>query len=683
MSEENNSVDENENVEPEVQETQVEEQKSEVGNELDISHIQETEAEPEEEYEEPEGPETQKFVTIETKFDGKTVLLKSEKLTSGWLTTLTIGDRQFQPIDHEISLSEYESKRDNKIAHIISIELDISVKKATKIVYDLINTVDRDVINRIIDDIAEKSDADIRIRIAQFEANRQAAINAKNKQTNEIAELYNKLCNKDGQYTVEQILDARVQLKKLMMSTFWTIEGQNPRTGNPGHLSLKKLPIADYISKAFNIMHFGCRNWWYDWERAYYTYDAEDLLIQQEVDGIIDTVGDTQHKYNGNSINDKAQIIDHASMKRVSIENPFNRCRNMINARNGVLKLDYENHTVEVLGKRPEYMFSYCIDTVYDPNADPTPVHNMLVEIVGEDQVDLIYQMAAIAIRDTDHTIDSSKVAYFLLGRKNAGKNAIIRVLSDFLGKRIVSTIPLHQLAENKFVKPMLEGKLLNADDELPKTLPLNESRELKSLTGGKHHMVEPKNVKPYDAIITALLLFAGNQYPRCNIPADDDAFWGRWDVIHCPNQFKVKEGYTSSILTPENLSGFFNKVIEKLFDIHDNGIRRVITNIYDEWMYSSSNVYRFIEDMTVESDFPCDYPKNSLYEYYQRWCDAKGIPKADRCSSLPEFGRELMSKCKVKDVRMGSGERSHVYRMHRRYEHFLLMSVLGLQGDA
>ena len=66
-------------------------------------------------------------------------------------------------------------------------------------------------------------------------------------------------------------------------------------------------------------------------------------------------------------------------------------------------------------------------------------------------------------------------------------------------------------------------------DDELPEHLPLTESREIKSLTGGKFHTLEPKNVKPYSGVITALLVFAGNQFPKCSISKNDTAFWDKF----------------------------------------------------------------------------------------------------------------------------------------------------------
>jgi phage/plasmid-associated DNA primase len=505
------------------------------------------------------------------------------------------------------------------------------------------------------------------------EETRAQNITIREKREKRISDLYDILKNKSGNSTVADIEAAKSEIKEKMMDTFWTIEGFNEKTGNMGHLSLKKLAIADYIQKAFNMVRFGGRIWWFDWNKSFYTYDSDDVLIHQEIVSIMNIVGDGDlYRYNGNVISDKAQIIDAASNVKVFTENPFNKYTGYINARNGVLKLDYENKSVTQLGKRPEFMFSYCIDTEYKPKAIDSEIHSMLGQNLGEVQRDLFYQMAAIAIRDTDPKLIPSKIAYLFIGPRNTGKNVVMSVLDDFFGKAIVSRIPLIEIAENKFVKPLLEGKVINLDDELPEHLPLTESREIKSLTGGKFHTLEPKNVKPYSGIITALMVFAGNQFPKCNISRNDSAFWDRWEIFNFDKeQHKVDENYLNKLLTLDNLSGFFNRVIDHLFFIHDNPIKRKqgLYDTYDEWLHSASTVYRFYYDMTIKVDERMEYPKDEFFKYYHDWCEAVNIPIENRAANLQEFGRELAQTCHVKEGRMGTGERQYTYRMFRRYE--------------
>lgn len=631
-------------------------------------------------------------ILVSTNFDGHSYSLRTTPTRDGWRTTLLMDDVELDILEHKSPIYVSEKKRDSAFAKRIMVELGKTSKdKYLKPIYDIIKSANER--QEEIDNIAtsykiallqeaaqarreseERAAKDRVEREEKAKREKSEANKAKNDHTIRKIQLYEKLCNKNGDVTPQEIISARDELKQIMMSEFWSIEGFNEKTGKPGHLALQKLPIADYIQKAFNIVRFGGRNWWYDWERAFYTYDSEDVLINQEVARIMEDVGKPAYRYNGNSIADKSQIIDHASLKNVHVDTPFNKCKNVINARNGILKLDYEKKTVKLVGKKPDYMFSYCIDTIYDPNADSSVIDKELERILGPVQKELIYQIAAIAIRDTDPDLAPSKIAYIFQGKPNTGKNTVQNLLLKFFGKRVVSHIPLHEIIENKFVKPLLEGKLLNLDDELPLALEKNESREIKSLTGGKTHTLEPKNVKPYEGIITALMIFAGNQFPKCSITKAEAAFWDRWDVLKFEHQFKVDEKFEADMFTGANLSGFFNKVIEKLFEIHDNGIKRNIPKeeIYSEWMTGSSSVYRFVSECMEDSgEFQMRYQKEILFAQYDYYCSTKGIPKEDRCPTLASFATELYEKCGVQNIHIGSGksggERSYVFGMYRK----------------
>ena len=91
-----------------------------------------------------------------------------------------------------------------------------------------------------------------------------------------------------------------------MLDSFWTIEGITQNS--IGHLSLKKLPIADYIHKAFNIVKFGGRIWWFNWDKSFYIYDADNVFIEKEVCDIMDAVGNEMYSYNGHITSDKSQM---------------------------------------------------------------------------------------------------------------------------------------------------------------------------------------------------------------------------------------------------------------------------------------------------------------------------------------------------------------------------------------
>jgi len=463
----------------------------------------------------------------------------------------------------------------------------------------------------------------------EFEAKKRK-IEEKNNQVEKskkrIAELYETLENKAGKaLTAEHINAVRAELRELSKDTFWTVEGLNQNS--MGHLSLRKLEIADYIHKAFNIIKYGGRNWYFNWDGSFYTNDANDVFINKEVAEIMKTVGDGGlYKYNGNLTQDKSQIIDLASLTEVTVENPFNKHNERdimyINAKNGVIKLDFKNKTIIHLGKRPDFKCSYSISAEFHPQIVDTEIHNMLRENLGVEPRERFYEMAAIAIRDADPKLIPSKVAFMLIGRKNTGKNVTVQILTDFFGYGLVSRTPLIAISKDPFQLPLLEGKLINFDDELPESLPLTESRQIKSLTGGKFHTLNPKNVKPYSGVITALLVFAGNQFPKCQISRKDTAFWDRWQILYFEKKaHAVDEGYMERLLTPHNLSGFFNRVIAKLFEIHDKQVSRTKPDeAYTQWMFGDRQVAKFIHAKFKRSEQAHIYPVHELFEYYEKW---------------------------------------------------------------
>lgn len=597
----------------------------------------------------------------------------------GWKTRVLIDDNKSAPIDHKFPISGYEPTRDKKFAAAIVRKIkNIKLIDATNIINDIIDeasSLEAEITDRCItnsnngEDIEEAAVERAAIAKAELEEKERE----KKIRQEQFKQYLDILKNESGTCTEEEIEAARIGLKYILLPTFW-----HPKVTKENEVTvvLNKLPIADYIRVAHNVVRCGGRKWRYDWQNAFYKYDNEDETLRQLIMQVMREVGNG-HLYNGHIISEIDQILESVSLgdDNVYTSTPFNKCKGLINAKNGVIKLNYENRTATLIGKKPQYKFNYCIDTIYNPEADPEPIDKFIEEIVGPEQKEYIYQMAALAIRDADVELEPSKVCYFIQGPRNTGKNHLLKVLSVFLGATNTSTIPLHELAEDKFVKALLEGKLINVNDEVPVSLAMGESREIKTLTGGKTHTLNPKRVQQYQGIITALLVFAGNHFPRCHIPKDDAAFWGRWDILHCDHVFTVNEKKGTEIFTPENMSGFFNKVVEKLFDLHDFGIKRRCASpeqTYAEWMGNSSTVYQFIHDCMEESDEITEIPSSQLHDMYLEWCrdPTNNISKEKIRDKAYDFGKDLVNECGADKDRIGSGKsKIYVYNMYRKFK--------------
>lgn len=619
--------------------------------------------------------ETDNTVSVETTYENHTIILITKFDGGKWQTAISIDGDKSEFNRHKKPLYENEKSRNDSYKTRLVSKLQLRPqKKADEIIISLtdkaiqseseIQALENEYIKTIHAEEEQLQQEDIE----QREKQQKERMEAKQRRTLKIEELYDILCNKDGKRTVLEIEQAKADIKVLSMFDFWTVEGYNERTGNPGHLSLKKIPIANYIHKAFNIIRFGGRNWWYDWDKAFYTYDNDDALINQEIIEIMSKVGNGGYAYNGNVVSDKSSIIELAVRQNTYIKSPFNKYKNYINVRNGVLELDYKNRKITPIGKKPEFMFNYCIDTIYDENADSTAIDQYVEQILGKDQKELFYQIPAIAIRDLDLDLEPSKICYALVGDKHTGKDSLLNLLRKLFGNSVITSIKLKDISENDHILASIEGKLLNLNGELPAVLPNISTEMMKELTGSKIHNVNPKGIQPYDTVITAIHVFAGNQFPKCRIKENEDAFWDRWEILHFNNPFPINERYNASIFTEQNMSALLNIVINKLFDIYDYGVKRQTIDAYTEWMSDSNSVLKFIRDVMYDTEESYEYLKDDLFSYYKIYCkDIGKIPLEERCHTLPVFGKEIIN-CGARSKRSRKGEeRENVYVLHKK----------------
>jgi phage/plasmid-associated DNA primase len=316
---------------------------------------------------------------------------------------------------------------------------------------------------------------------------------------------------------------------------------------------------------------------------------------------------------------------------------------------------------------------------------DTSVIDQYIEDILGKDQKKLFYQIPAIAIRDTDIDLEPSKICYFFKGDQHAGKDSSCNLLRKFFGDRVVTSISLRGLATNDFMKPLLEGKLLNMNDELPPSLPDLESTEIKSLTGTKFHTLNPKGEKPYQSVITASHIFASNHFPACNIEENEYPYWGRWEIIYFRKQFPINEKYNAGIFTEQNMSGLLNKVIVKMFEINDHGIKKQTKDAYTDWTYDSNSVFRFVRDVMVDTEEPNEYLKDDLFTYYKLYCVGFGnVEPEDTFTTLVKFGDQIINRCKAKGKRPRADDvRINVYSIHKKIKPEMLEKLQKLSETA
>jgi len=295
---------------------------------------------------------------------------------------------------------------------------------------------------------------------------------------------------------------------------------------------------------------------------------------------------------------------------------------NLICLENGI----FDINKLELKSHSPKIIFLQKIPVEYNPNAKCPKIEKFLSEVVKDDDIPLLEEMTGhCLLRNYDF-----QKAFMFVGEGGNGKSKTLGLLIALLGKENVAGRSLQDLLTNHFARADLFGKLANIHADIPKKA-LSNSADFKMLTGGDLLQAEKKFKNPFGFINYATLIFSANRVPRTE--DDTDAFFRRWIIINFPNKFDdvtADEKILEKLTTPEELSGFFNKALEGLKRLHDNGIfskSKSVNEIRERYVRLSDSVASFVMDLIeVRSDEFVE--KKKLFEAYADYCKDKNYPQ-------------------------------------------------------
>lgn len=312
----------------------------------------------------------------------------------------------------------------------------------------------------------------------------------------------------------------------------------------------------------------------------------------------------------------KREVLSNLSDHEPYQEPPFNKHPGYVPVGNGILYIDKDKVTLHPY--TDEYIFSYRLPVKYDPDADPEPVRDTLIDWVDEENVKFLIQLPAQAIIQSWG--DCYKAAYLFEGEKNAAKTTYFEFLGSFIGHSNYATTPLADLLYNKYAKFDLLGKILNLADDLSE-IPLKNLGEFKKLTGGMAVTVERKHCDRITTPLPCVHAFTCNAPPKCSI-TDDPAWWDRWVYVYFGNTFPVNPGWKRTFITDENLSGFLLLVVDAVQDIMAGNFHRMNPDmVRDTWMSASDTVSMFVHQ-ECERKPDGMVPKDLFYDEYVRACN-------------------------------------------------------------
>lgn len=339
------------------------------------------------------------------------------------------------------------------------------------------------------------------------------------------------------------------------------------------------------------------------------------------------------------SIAKQNMIIDFVKSLTYCSLDDFDSNDRIINLKNGLyfldgcgikLKEDFqttegrkptkEDETLKHFMTHQEYIEKYGdpyksfiqIPIDYDPKALNTEMDQVLCDIVGFDDVKLIYEMMAYFL--VPH-VKYSK-AFMLYGDTGTGKTTIINIIRQFFGNQNISGVELQKL-DDKFEIEKTRNKLINIFDDLS-SKPIEYVGNFKALVTNSRLYGRIKHVQyEIDWENRCKGLFACNVLPAIKYYVTD-AFYKRWVLIPCYNNLNELETFSTEIrdkqYSESELSGLLNKLLQALRRLEERKnfpeVWQNIEFVKNYWNMDINPVKLFVDENCDigDEDYEVDY---------------------------------------------------------------------------
>ena len=269
----------------------------------------------------------------------------------------------------------------------------------------------------------------------------------------------------------------------------------------------------------------------------------------------------------------------------------------------------------------PDFLFPIQINAAWNPGAECPAIDRFIQQVFPDDAGELFYQLAGLyALPDT-----RQQKAVMLLGSGSNGKSVTLALLRQFLGSQNVSSLPLHELAENRFAAAELQCKLLNLSSDLPDRT-LRDTTLFKQIVDGRLSTINARRRygKPFQFRPFVRLIFSANR-----VPDSADTSYGylrRWLVVPFDAELDDDERdpfLIEKLTTPEELSGLLNHAVSSYRHLLNNGrlieSRAMLTA--KARFNALSDPTRLFLDECVELNEQAHILRYDLYREYKEWC--------------------------------------------------------------
>jgi len=314
---------------------------------------------------------------------------------------------------------------------------------------------------------------------------------------------------------------------------------------------------------------------------------------------------------------------------------------------NGVLDLE----TRALHDHDPEYKFTRSVPVEYDETADAPNAEAFLENVTtASDEKKTLEEMIGAAL----HPEYLKSKFLFLFGEGQNGKGIYFQLLSHLLGDDNVEGRGLHELADERFAKADLHGKLANIGGDIDDRK-LKNVGELKRLTSNTDPVTaERKYGQPFKFVNNATLFFAANEPP--SIEDKKRSMARRIVPIHMEKEFVEnpnpddplqeqsvpEEELLGAMTTDEELSGLLNLALDGMDRLVKSGDVSLALDPMERITYYqrfSDPIYRFATDCITKAAGE-RVEKADVYELYKDFSEAEGHGKRHDSVFWREFKR-------------------------------------------
>ena len=325
----------------------------------------------------------------------------------------------------------------------------------------------------------------------------------------------------------------------------------------------------------------------------------------------------------------------------------MNKHKNLINLRNGML--DWQ--TGKLFEHDPKYYSSIRIPVVYDPSADSSKIAEWLETTLKDAElIQLVFELLGYSlIPDT-----SMCKAFMLVGSGKNGKSTFISVMEQLLGTDNVSKVPLQELAEHRFKRAELFGKLVNLFADLDNKS-LENTTYFKTIVSGDSIDAERKNRDPFFFRPFARLVFSANEIPRTRDKSY--AYYRRWCIIPFEQKFDGKnenKNLLAELNTRENMSALLNNAIAGLRSMMKRGDfvePQKVQQALQDYEKQNDPVKAFLSNSCV-FDPQEMIERGALYNEFCKFCVEEGYKETSR----NYFYQRIKSIREINEVRFPQG---------------------------